>query len=51
MKRDNISREKALEWIGCQMSQDEMARRSNFVINNDGATNLDDQIKLLLNHK
>ena len=51
MKRDNISREKALAWIGCQMSQDEMVRRSNFVINNDGLTDLDDQIELLLNPK
>ncbi len=51
MRRDNISREKALEWINCQMSQDEMARRSDFVITNDGKEDLEKQIDKLLNHQ
>lgn len=51
MRRDNISREKALEWIGCQMPQDEMARRSDFVITNDGEEDLEKQIDKLLNHQ
>ncbi len=51
MQRDGISREKALEWIGCQMPQDEVARRSDFVISNDGADDLDTQIDKLLNQQ
>lgn len=51
MRRDNITREKALEWIACQMPQDEMARRSDFVITNDGKEDLERQIDKLLNHQ
>lgn len=51
MQRDNITREKALEWINCQMPQDEMARRSDFVINNDGKEDLEKQIDKILNHQ
>lgn len=51
MKRDNISHEKAKQWIDCQMSQDEMVRRSHFVINNDGSEDLQIQIDKLLNHQ
>ncbi len=51
MQRDNITREKALEWIHCQMPQDEMARRSTFVITNDGEEDLEQQIDKLLNHQ
>ena len=51
MRRDNISREKATEWIACQMPQDEMARRSDFVITNDGEEDLEKQIDKLLNHQ
>lgn len=51
MRRDNISQEKALEWIGCQMPQEEMARRSDFVISNDGEEDLEKQIDKLLNHQ
>lgn len=36
MKRDGITREKAMEWINRQMPQEEKARRSDFVIENDG---------------
>lgn len=48
MARDSISRSKALEWINCQMSQDEMARRSDFVIENDGCRELGGSIEKLV---
>lgn len=48
MQRDGISREKAIEWIGRQMPQDEVIRRSNYVIVNDGIQNLDKQISKVL---
>ena len=37
MQRDGITREKAEEWINCQMPQEETARRSDIVICNDGS--------------
>lgn len=48
MRRDGITRDKALEWINRQMAQEEVARRCNFVINNDGTADIDSQIKQLL---
>ena len=48
MKRDKISRDKALEWISCQMPQDEVERRSDFIIENDGNTSLEKQIDMML---
>lgn len=36
MKRDDISRSQALEWIGKQLPQEEIIRRSDFRIDNDG---------------
>jgi len=44
MKRDGISREQALQWIQRQMSQEEVERRADIVIVNDGKTNLEQQI-------
>lgn len=49
MQRDEITREKALEWIRCQMPQEEMLRRSHFEIKNDGKHNLEEQINQLEN--
>lgn len=46
--RDGISCEKALEWINRQMSQHEKEQLSDFVILNDGKTDLRSQIKRLL---
>lgn len=43
-KRDGISIEKATEWIDCQLSQEEMVKRSDFVINNDGTADIENQI-------
>ena len=48
MSRDGIGRAKALEWVGRQMSQDEVERRSDFVIVNDGSADLDSQLTQLL---
>lgn len=48
MKRDNISREHALEWISKQMPQEEIISRSDFCLQNDGEQNLDSQIDKLL---
>ncbi len=36
IKRDGISREKALDWINCQMEQSELIARSDYVVENDG---------------
>lgn len=48
MSRDGISREKTLEWIGRQLPQEEMLRRSTFEIANDGHQYLDHQIDEIL---
>ena len=48
MRRDGISREKALEWIGRQMPQEDIAARCNFIIVNDGREALTPQVEHLL---
>lgn len=48
MKRDGISREKAVEWINRQMPQEEKASRSDYVIQNDNQSNLKEQIELIM---
>lgn len=48
MRRDGIPRDKALEWINSQWPQEEVERRSDFVIINDGEHCLDTQIKQIL---
>lgn len=35
-KRDNISIEQAAQWLKCQMPQDEMAKKADFIIVNNG---------------
>lgn len=49
MRRDGISRDKAIEWMDRQMEQEEVARRADFVIENDGVRDLDRQIYELIN--
>jgi dephospho-CoA kinase len=49
MRRDNITREKTIEWINRQMAQKDIVEKSDFVIENDGRKNLDEQIDELLN--
>ena len=46
--RDNITEQRATEWIDAQMSQDDMAKRSDFIIINDGVCNLETQISEML---
>lgn len=48
MERDGIEQEKALAWIRCQMSQEEMKERSDFVIVNDGRQPLEPQLDNLM---
>lgn len=48
MQRDGINREKAMEWIGRQWPQEEVRRRADFEIINDGTANLNQQINLIL---
>ena len=44
MERDGITREKALEWLQRQWSQEEVRRRAHFEIVNDGKLDLNQQI-------
>lgn len=48
MRRDHITQAEAMKWISRQMSQEEMMQRSDFVIENDGKADLDEQIDHLL---
>lgn len=48
MRRDNISAAKAAEWIDTQMAQEEVERRSHFVIVNNGKSNIEQQIDNML---
>lgn len=48
MSRDGISREKTLEWIDRQLPQDEVERRSDYHIVNDGRADIDAQIDRIL---
>jgi len=48
MRRDGITREKALEWTARQLPQEQVARRSDYVIVNDGQRDLSGQIDTIL---
>lgn len=48
MHRDGITQEKALEWIGKQMSQSEVVALSDYEIVNDGTEGLEQQIDTIL---
>lgn len=48
MDRDGITRDKALEWINSQWQQEKVASLCDFVINNDGKTDLSSQVEKLL---
>lgn len=50
MARDGISCEKTLEWINRQLPQEEVQRRSDFTIVNDGEADIDEQLDTLLNN-
>lgn len=48
MQRDGISREKVLEWMKRQLPQNEILRRADHEIKNDGIHNIDEQLEHLL---
>jgi dephospho-CoA kinase len=48
MHRDGISREQTLEWMSRQWPQEEVARRADFIIVNDGCQDVDEQITRVL---
>ena len=48
MERDHISREKVLEWMNRQMDQEEIIQRADYVIINDGETDIDQQLKNII---
>lgn len=48
MARDHISRKKVLEWMSRQMDQKEVIRLSDYVIINDGKTDIDEQINKII---
>lgn len=48
MARDGISREKVLDWMDRQISQKELIQKSDFVIVNDGQTEIDKQLKKII---
>ena len=48
MKRDAISRQQALQWLDRQWPQDEVRRRADFEIVNDGKQDIDKQLNIIL---
>ena len=50
MQRDNISYERAQQWLASQWPQEEMLRRSDYEIINDGQQPLLPQIEKILNN-
>lgn len=51
MERDHISREKVLEWMSRQLPQEEVRRKADFEIINDGETDIDKQIDEIINNE
>lgn len=48
MRRDHISREKVLQWMQRQLSQEEVRNRADYEIINDGDTDIDYQLERIL---
>ena len=48
VQRDNITRDQALEWIRRQWPQDEVRRRADYEIVNDGQADIDNQLNIIL---
>ena len=48
IERDGITREKTLQWMARQWSQADVMARADYVIVNDGVTDIDEQIESLL---
>ena len=48
MKRDNITREAALQWITKQLNQDEVIAKADFKLVNDGIKDVEIQLNEIL---
>lgn len=48
MQRDGITREKVLEWMARQWPQEEIVRRADLEIVNDGTADIDEQLDRIL---
>ena len=48
MQRDHISREKVLEWMNRQLPQEEVVRRADFELVNDGQTDIEQQLNKII---
>lgn len=48
MQRDGITREKVLEWMQRQWPQEEIRRRADFEVVNDGIADIDEQLDEIL---
>ena len=48
IERDGITREKAQQWMARQWSQADVMARADYIIVNDGVTDIDEQIESLL---
>ena len=48
MQRDNISREKVMQWMDRQWPQEEIRRRADYEIVNDGVADIDEQIDTIM---
>ncbi|MBQ8712405.1 MAG: dephospho-CoA kinase [Prevotella sp.] len=48
MHRDSIDREKALQWMERQWPQEEVRRRADYEIINDGIADIDKQLNIIL---
>lgn len=48
MQRDGITREKVLEWMQRQWPQEEIRRRTDFEVVNDGIADIDEQLDSIL---
>ena len=48
VQRDGITRKQAMEWINRQWAQDEVRRRADYEIINDGQADIDKQINIIL---
>ena len=49
MQRDGITREKVLEWMSRQLPQEDVRRRADYEIVNDGEKDIEEQLDKILN--
>ena len=50
VQRDGISREKVLQWMNRQLPQEEVRRRADFELVNDGIADIDKQLDEIINN-